>query len=63
MMHAALSVTVLAWTLLLLLLLLPQVRQDIDHRSYMPAAWRVDEYLNQEEDEEDFDLSSLKQHK
>jgi peptidyl-prolyl cis-trans isomerase SDCCAG10 len=40
-----------------------QVRQDIDHRSYMPAAWRVDEYLNQEEDEEDFDLSSLKQHK
>lgn len=40
-----------------------QVRQDIDHRTYMPAAWRVDEYLNQEEDEEDFDLSSLKQHK
>jgi len=41
-----------------------QVRQDIDHRSYMPAAWRVDEYLNEEEDEEDdLDLSSLKQHK
>lgn len=40
-----------------------QVRQDIDHRSYMPAAWRVDEYLNQEEDEEDFDLASLKKHK
>jgi hypothetical protein len=40
-----------------------QVRQDIDHRSYMPAAWRVDDYLNQEEDEDDFDLSTLKQHK
>lgn len=40
-----------------------QVRQDIDHRTYMPAAWRVDEYLNQEEDEDDFDLSTLKQHK
>lgn len=41
-----------------------QVRQDIDHRSYMPAAWRVDEYLNQEEeDDEEWDLASLKKHK
>jgi peptidyl-prolyl cis-trans isomerase SDCCAG10 len=39
------------------------VRQDIDHRSYMPAAWRVDDYLKEEEDDEEWDLSSLKQHK
>lgn len=47
------------------LCVISQVRQDIDHRSYMPAAWRVDEYLQGEEDDEDeeWDLSSLKQHK
>jgi peptidyl-prolyl cis-trans isomerase SDCCAG10 len=39
-----------------------QVREDIDHRSYMPAAWRVDAYLN-EEGEDDDDLASLRQHK
>jgi hypothetical protein len=42
----------------------PQVREDIDHRSYMPAAWRVDAYLNEEgEGEDDDDLASLRQHK
>jgi peptidyl-prolyl cis-trans isomerase SDCCAG10 len=40
-----------------------QVRQDIDHRSYMPAAWRVDEYLNDDEEEEDPDIGSLRGHK
>ena len=29
-----------------------QVRSDLDHRAYMPAAWRVDEYLDAEEDDE-----------
>lgn len=39
-----------------------QVREDIDHRTYMPAAWRVDDYLNQQDEDED-DLASLRQHK
>lgn len=39
-----------------------KVRQDIDHRAYMPAAWRVDDYLTAEDDEED-DLASLRTHK
>lgn len=42
-----------------------KVREDIDHRAYMPAAWRVDDYLAGEgkEEDEDLDLSSLRQHK
>ncbi|KAL4419176.1 hypothetical protein ABPG77_004899 [Micractinium sp. CCAP 211/92] len=42
-----------------------KVREDIDHRAYMPAAWRVDDYLagEGEDDDEDLDLSSLRQHK
>ncbi|KAL4431122.1 hypothetical protein ABPG75_006378 [Micractinium tetrahymenae] len=42
-----------------------RVREDIDHRAYMPAAWRVDDYLGGEEGEEDddLDLSSLRQHR
>lgn len=41
-----------------------KVREDIDHRAYMPAAWRVDDYLGEEgEDEDDLDLASLRQHK
>ena len=45
-------------------ILLHQVREDIDHRSYMPAAWRVDAYLNEEgEGQDEDDLASLRQHK
>jgi peptidyl-prolyl cis-trans isomerase SDCCAG10 len=39
-----------------------QVRGDIDHRTYMPAAWRVDTYLDEESEDQD-DLASLRQHK
>jgi peptidyl-prolyl cis-trans isomerase SDCCAG10 len=39
-----------------------KVRKDLDHRAYMPAAWRVDDYLNQEDKDED-DFASLRQHK
>lgn len=42
-----------------------KVRSDLDHRAYMPAAWRVDEYLDGEgegEGEQD-DLASLRQHR
>ena len=38
-----------------------EVRQDVDHKAYMPAAWRVDNYL--EGDEDDDDLASLRQHR
>lgn len=37
-----------------------EVRQDVDHRTYMPAAWRSDNYLDG--DESDDDLSTLRQH-
>ncbi|KAI3433422.1 hypothetical protein D9Q98_003237 [Chlorella vulgaris] len=40
-----------------------KVRKDIDHRAYMPAAWRIDDYLDGGDDDEDLDLSSLRQHK
>lgn len=41
-----------------------EVRKDIDHRAYMPAAWRVDDYLKQGDggvDEDDF--ARLRAHK
>lgn len=38
-----------------------KVRADLDHRLDMPAAWRVDDYLG-EEDGSDDDLASLRQH-
>eukprot|EP00887_Chlorella_sp_A99_P005820 scaffold1.g5820.t1 len=37
------------------------VRKDIDHRAYMPAAWRVDAYLEDESDDDT--LASLRQHR
>ncbi|KAL4859368.1 Peptidyl-prolyl cis-trans isomerase CYP57 [Chlorella vulgaris] len=40
-----------------------KVREDIDHRAYMPAAWRIDDYLDGGDEDEDLDLSSLRQHK
>ena len=36
-----------------------KVRDDIDHDAMMPAAWRVDKYLDEEEDEP---LESLYNH-
>ncbi|PSC77004.1 peptidyl-prolyl cis-trans isomerase CYP57-like [Micractinium conductrix] len=38
-----------------------KVRGDVDHRAYLPAAWRVDGYLAG--DEEELDLAALRQHK
>lgn len=38
-----------------------KVRKDIDHRAYMPAAWRVDAYLEDESDDDT--LASLRQHR
>mmetsp|Transcript_27700 Transcript_27700/g.71898 ORF Transcript_27700/g.71898 Transcript_27700/m.71898 type:complete len:535 (+) Transcript_27700:245-1849(+) len=38
-----------------------KVRDDIDHRMLMPAAWRVDDYLSI--DDEDDNLLDLKSHK
>lgn len=38
-----------------------KIRKDIDHRAYMPAAWRIDDYLA-EEDEED-DVEALRNHR
>ncbi len=38
------------------------MRVDIDHKAYMPAAWRLDDYLDATEDE-DLDLSKLRSHK
>ncbi|KAK2079026.1 hypothetical protein QBZ16_002716 [Prototheca wickerhamii] len=45
-----------------------RVREDLDHAAYMPAAWRVDEYLapggpEGGEDSSDDDLASLRAHK
>ncbi len=42
-----------------------KVRSDLDHRAYMPAAWRVDEYLDGEGEGEGAqdDLASLRQHR
>jgi hypothetical protein len=37
------------------------VRADLDHKAYLPAAWRVDDYLELEADDDD--LTSLRQHK
>ncbi|KAF8063750.1 CYP57 [Scenedesmus sp. PABB004] len=39
-----------------------KVRRDIDHRTYMPAAWRADDYLAGGSDDDD-DLDSLRKHK
>lgn len=38
-----------------------KVRTDIDHNAYKPAAWRVDSYLD-EPDEEDL-VGSLRSHR
>lgn len=38
-----------------------KVRKDIDHNAYKPAAWRVDSYLD-ESDEEDI-VGSLRSHR
>jgi len=40
-----------------------RVREDIDHSSYMPAAWRVDDYLTVEGDDAGGDLADLRAHK
>lgn len=46
-----------------------KVRDDIDHKAYMPAAWRVDAYLQDDPDGVDadggegLDLASLRQHR
>ncbi|PRW58227.1 peptidyl-prolyl cis-trans isomerase CYP57 [Chlorella sorokiniana] len=45
-----------------------KVREDIDHRAYMPAAWRIDDYLGGEdgeggEEDDDLDLASLRAHR
>ncbi len=37
-----------------------EVRQDIDHRAYMPAAWRLDDYLV---GDDDVTLDELRSHK
>lgn len=37
-----------------------EVRQDIDHRAYMPAAWRLDDYLA---GDDDVTLDELRSHK
>ncbi|KDD73961.1 hypothetical protein H632_c1694p0, partial [Helicosporidium sp. ATCC 50920] len=39
-----------------------RVSQELDHSAYMPAAWRMDEYLGGEKTEGD-DLASLKSHR
>lgn len=38
-----------------------RVRKDIDHKALKPAAWRVDDYLNVNEDEA-ADLDDLRGH-
>ncbi|GLI71539.1 hypothetical protein VaNZ11_016771 [Volvox africanus] len=45
-----------------------KVRSDLDHRSYMPAAWRVDSYLESADEEEETDghgdsLAALRSHR
>jgi len=41
-----------------------KVKGDIDHRAYMPAAWRVDDYGEGEEEEEGpLDLAALRKHR
>ncbi|KAG2432706.1 hypothetical protein HYH02_006689 [Chlamydomonas schloesseri] len=36
-----------------------KIRDDLDHRAYMPAAWRVDSYLDEEEADEEAAGSGL----
>lgn len=40
-----------------------EVRTDIDHRAYMPAAWRVDDYLGGEDEADAGGLAALRGHK
>ena len=39
-----------------------KVRTDIDHNAYKPAAWRVDSYLDESDEEEDL-VGSLRSHR
>lgn len=39
-----------------------KVRTDINHDAYKPAAWRVDSYLDESDDEEDI-MASLGSHR
>jgi peptidyl-prolyl cis-trans isomerase SDCCAG10 len=39
-----------------------QVRQDLDHDKLMPAAWRLEKYLDADDDE-DITLDSLRGHR
>lgn len=39
-----------------------KVRTDIDHNAYKPAAWRVDAYLDESDEEEDL-VGSLRSHR
>ena len=39
-----------------------KVRTDIDHNVYKPAAWRVDSYLDESDEEEDL-VGSLRSHR
>ena len=41
-----------------------QVAKDVDHEALMPAAWRLDRYLDADVDEdEDISLASLRGHR
>lgn len=39
-----------------------KVRSDIDHNAYKPAAWRVDSYLDESDEDEDL-VGSLRSHR
>ncbi len=40
-----------------------RVKATIDHRAYMPAAWRVDDYGEDEDEGPELDLAALRKHR
>ena len=40
-----------------------KVSTEIDHNSYLPAAWRLESYLDEEDENEDLSLKGLRQHR
>lgn len=40
-----------------------KLRRDVDHERLMPAAWRLEKYLDVEDDGDDLSLDALRAHR